>query len=398
MNKNLTLLGTVFFLWGNITAINSVLIIFFYQYFHLSWQQSILITVIFYVAPFLTCLPCSALIARRGYRTVLLLSLALSAIGCLMLTLALQQDSFILSLIAMFVVATGVAAMQVVANPYLTLLSAPHKRIGNLCLASAVNSLGTTLAPLLVALLLELSPVDILAREEPISMLWLYLAGFSLALIAGVFLLRLPDVERPEKTASGTHHSWHNRELMFSVAAIFVYVGVEVALATSLVKYLVTISGWSTTIAMSLVSFYWGGALAGRFLYGLFADRIGNYYPFLAATLACAIAVVMAMYLNDLSGGYLLILTGLGNSILYPIIFGHTINKNPAIANLSAAAMVMAGIGGAVIPWLQAICIDEINLRASFVLPVVLYLILALWGQRNLRPGNAVICAEKGRA
>ncbi|POT55669.1 MFS transporter [Citrobacter amalonaticus] len=388
MNKNLTLLGVVFFLWGNITAINSVLIVFFYQYFHLAWQQSILMTVIFYIAPFLTCLPCSALIERWGYRAVLLLSLALSTTGCLMLALALQQDSFALSLMAMFVVATGVAAMQVVANPYLTLLSAPHKRIGNLCLASAVNSLGTTLAPVLVALLLEFSPVDILARKEPVSTLWLYLAGFSLILIAGVFVLHLPDVAGPKRAASGPHNFWKNGELIFSVAAIFVYVGVEVTLAISLVKYLITISGWSTTLAMSLVSFYWGGALAGRFLYGLLAEKVGSYYPFLAATLACAATVVLAMCLNNTSGGYLLLLTGLGNSILYPIIFGHTINKNPAIANISAAAMVMAGIGGAVIPWLQAICIDEISLRMSFVLPVALYLLLTLWGRLNLRPSS----------
>lgn len=378
----------VFFLWGNITAINSVLIVFFYQYFHLSWQQSILIAVIFYVAPFLTCLPCSALIERLGYRKVLLLSLTLSVAGCLVFALALQQDSFALSLVAMFIVATGVAAMQVVANPYLTLLSAPHKRIGNLCQASAVNSLGTTLAPMLVALILELSPIDILAREEPISTLWLGLALFSLALIAGLFLIRLPDVARPEKAAADTHSAWRNRDLLFSVAAIFIYVGVEVSLATSLVKYLITIGDWSTTMAMSLVSFYWGGALAGRFLYGLFADKTGNYFPFLAATLACATAVILAICLNNASGGYLLILTGLGNSILYPIIFGHTINRNPAIANISAAAMVMAGIGGAVIPLLQAVCIDEFNLRFSFLLPVVLYLLLTLWGRLNLRPHN----------
>lgn len=133
-------------------------------------------------------------------------------------------------------------------------------------------------------------------------------------------------------------------------------------------------------------SLYWGGALAGRFLYGFLADKTGNYTPFLMATLACATAVMMAIWLNNTTGGYLLILTGLGNSILYPIIFGHTINKNPAIANISAAAMVMAGIGGAVIPLLQAACIDGLNLRFSFLLPVALYLLLALWGRLNLHP------------
>lgn len=372
-------------MWGNITSINSTLIIFFYQYFKISWQQAILINVLFYLAPFLTCLPCSALISRWGYRSVLRISLAITAFGCLALALALKGDTFSCALLAVFVVATGVSAMQVVANPYLTLLSDPHKRVGNLSLASAVNSLGTTLAPLFIAFLLQCSPIDFAARQEPISQLWLVLALFSGLLILIGYVINLPDVERPARLQQRISELWKYKIFVFSSAAIFCYVGVEVAVATSVVNYLTTISLWETDRAMSLVSIYWGGALIGRLLFGFLAHKLNIHHIFLSATLLCALCIMLAILLNNVIGGILLLLTGLGNSIMYPVIFSRSISKLPHLANIAAAVLVMAGIGGAIIPYLQAMIIDGPGLRISFMLPMVLYFVLAAWGYFHLR-------------
>ncbi|MFZ3391089.1 MFS transporter [Buttiauxella gaviniae] len=385
MNRNLTTLGMLFFLWGNITSINSTLILFFYQYFKISWQQAILINVLFYLAPFLTCLPCSALISRWGYRAVLRVSLTLTGFGCLALALALKGDTFSCALLAVFVVATGVSAMQVVANPYLTLLSDPHKRVGNLSLASAVNSLGTTLAPLFVAFLLRRNPIDFAARQEPISQLWLVLALFSGLLILISFAIKLPDAERPARLQQRISELWKYKSFVLSVAAIFCYVGVEVAVATSAVNYLMTIGLWATDRAMSLVAIYWGGALIGRLLFGLLAHKLNVYYFFLSATLLCALCIMLAILMNNDIGGILLLLTGLGNSIMYPVIFSRSISKLPQLANIAAAVLVMAGIGGAVIPYFQAIIIDGAGLRISFILPMALYLVLTAWGYFHLR-------------
>lgn len=385
MNKNLTTLGMVFFLWGNITSINSTLILFFYQYFKITWQQAILINVLFYLAPFITCLPCSLLISRWGYRTVLRVSLFTSAVGCMALGFALQGFSFSYSLLAVFVVATGVSAMQVVANPYLTLLSKPHKRIGNLSLASAVNSLGTTLAPLFIALLLQHYPIDFAAHREPISGLWMVLSFFSALLIFISFIINLPDAEQPTCNHQRFSDLWQHKGFIFNATAIFIYVGVEVAIATSVVKYLTTMGLWQIDQAMSLVSIYWGGALIGRILFGLFAHKINTYHAYLIATLFCACCVILALLLNNAVGGVFLLLTGLGNAIMYPVIFSRSLSKLPHLANIAAAVLVMAGIGGAIIPYLQAMIINGVGLRMSFILPMILYFVLAIWGKCNLR-------------
>nr|WP_223271297.1 MFS transporter [Buttiauxella sp. B2] len=375
----------VFFLWGNITSINSTLILFFYQYFKISWQQAILINVLFYLAPFITCLPCSALISRWGYRTVLRASLFTTAVGSMALGFALQGYSFSYSLLAVFVVAAGVSAMQVVTNPYLTLLSKPNKRIGNLSLASAVNSLGTTLAPIVIALLLQHYPIDFSAHKEPISSLWMVLSLFSAMLILISCFINLPDPKHPTRYHQKFSDLWKHKGFRFSVTAIFTYVGVEVAIATSAVKYLTTIGLWQTDQAISLVSIYWGGALIGRLLFGLFAHKINTYHAFLSATLFCSCCVILALLLNNSVGGVLLLLTGLGNAIMYPVIFSRSLSKLPHLANIAAAVLVMAGIGGAIIPYLQAIIIDGVGLRLSFILPMVLYFVLAVWGKCSLR-------------
>ncbi|WMY74627.1 MFS transporter [Buttiauxella selenatireducens] len=385
MNKKLVVPGMVFFLWGSVTAINSTLVLFFHQYFKISWQEAILINVLFYLAPFIACLPCSALISRWGYRTVLRISLAVTALGCLALALALQGYSFSCSLLAVFVVAIGVSAMQVVANPYLALLSAPHKRSGNLSLASAMNSVGTTLGPLFVAFLLQRNPVNLAAHQEPISQLWLALALFSGLLILISFAVKLPDVERPLRLNQRVLELWKYKCFVFSVIAIFCYVGVEVSLATSVVNYLSTIGLWEMDQAMSLVAIYWGGALAGRLLFGFFAHKLNIYHSFLFATLFCSLCVMLAIFFNNGIGGVLLLLTGLGNAIMYPVIFSRSIKEISHLANIAAAVLVMAGIGGAIIPYLQAVIIDEIGLRISFILPMVLYFILVMWGYFQLR-------------
>lgn len=385
MNKNFILLAMVFFLWGNITAVNSVIILFFYHYFQISWQQAMLVTVLFYSAPFVSCLPCSMLIARFGYRRMLQNALLLTATGCIALAAMLHEGRFIGALIAVFTVAIGVAAMQVVANPYLALLSAPDRRVSQLSLASAVNSLGTTLAPVCIAFLLKTCPVVSELHQQPMSGLWLALAFLSLLLWFGTKAIKLPDVAIPPVAAHVFSGAFSDPKIALSIVAIFIYVGVEISLATNLLKYLTLSAGWSSEVAMSLMTLYWSSALVGRLLFGVFGRQAHSATIFKMATLFCVLLVSLGMALNNEAGGWLLLLAGMGNSVMYPIIFAHVIGLQPQRANVLAGAMIMAGTGGAVFPWLQAVMIDGLSLRASFLLPLSMYLLLAMWGAYILR-------------
>lgn len=303
-------------------------------------------------------------------------ALLLSATGALILAQAVVKSTFFGALFGMFVIASGVSMLQVVANPYLTALSTPARQVGNLSLASAVNSLGTTLAPAGIALLFRLSP-----EQQPISGLFSALAVVTLALMAGTMLLKLPDVRINHIRTPSVSGLWQVKEIRLTILAIFLYVGAEVSLATNLPPYLIATGAWSADTALSLLSFYWGGALVGRLLFGFIAHPSRHAAIFRTAALSGFILLLLAVVMNNAAGGIALLMVGLANSVIYPMIFGHALSRWPSLASLLAGTMVMAGIGGAALPWAHAWLVEATSLRLSFLLPMSLYLLLMLWGE-----------------
>ena len=150
--RSLILLSLVFFSWGVLTSANSILVPHFQTLFSLTYQQSMLVQLAFYIAPFSVSIPTSILMAKRGYKFSLGGALALTVIGSLSLYFTLTAISFFGALISVFVVAMGVAALQVVANPYVTITGESHAATHRLTIASTLNSTGTTLGPVLLAI------------------------------------------------------------------------------------------------------------------------------------------------------------------------------------------------------------------------------------------------------
>lgn len=378
MAKTTGVLILVFFLWGTITAINSTLPLYFLDYFQLTWQQAISMNTLFYLAPFLTCLPCGWLLSRLGYRRMLYSALLLTAAGAVLLACGLMLYQFRLSQGAVFVMASGVAALQVVTNPYLATLSGPERQVSQLSLASALNSLGTTLAPLAVAVLLANFPLNSTLHQEPLRWLWMALALFAVLIIALGKASRLPDVTIRVATPS-FRALFQRKRMIFHILALFIYVGVEVSLATSTANWWVQTGGKRIDQAMSLMAIYWGGALVGRFVFSGLAHRISVRMATLCMTWSAMLLVLAAVILNNVHGGYLLLITGLANAILYPVIFSQLLRDAQNQAGLASALAIMAGIGGAALPWLQGVLIEGVTLRYSFLLPVALYGLLTLW-------------------
>jgi len=378
MARTTGVLIMVFFLWGAITAINSTLPLYFLDYFRLTWQQAISMNTLFYLAPFLTCLPCGWLLSRWGYRRLLYTALLLTAGGALLLAVGLVMYRFRLSQCAVFVMASGVAALQVVTNPYLAALSGPSRQVGLLSLASALNSLGTTLAPLAVAVLLANFPINSALHQEPLRWLWAALALFAVLIIMLAKATRLPDATVRVATPS-FRALFEGKRMVFHLLALFIYVGVEVSLATSTASWWVQTGGKRIDQAMSLMAIYWGGALVGRFVFSALASRIHVRMAALCMTWSAMLLVLAAVMLNNVAGGGLLLITGLANAILYPVIFSELLKDARHQAGLASALAIMAGIGGAVLPWVQGILISAVTLRFSFLLPVALYGLLMLW-------------------
>lgn len=394
---------SIFFMWGFLTALNDILIPHLKAVFALSWVQAMLIQFTFFGAYFLMSLPAGRLVAALGYKKGIVAGLAVAGIGALSFWPAAALPSYAVFLFALFVLATGITVLQVAANPYVTLLGPEKTASSRLTLAQALNSLGTTLAPLIGGYLIlaaqpktadalaALSAAELsayrAAEAQAVQGPYLGLALTLFALAAFVLAFRLPTVGRAEQPADGRRYTIAEvlrvRHAAFGVLAIFCYVGAEVAIGSVLVNYLSMPHiglGLSEQQATGYVSMYWGGALVGR-LFG--SALLARFDPrrLLALFALCAAALLLTTMLG--SGPVALwsvVAIGLFNSIMFPTIFSLGIARMGPMTGKASSLLIMAIVGGAIVPLAVGWLADRHGLQHSFILPMLCYLFIVFYG------------------
>ena len=403
----LTVVTTIFFMWGFITALNDVLIPHLKSVFTLNYKEVMLVQFTFFGAYFLMSLPSGKVVSRLGYRLSIVAGLAVTGIGALLFLPASMVQSYPLFLLAFFVLASGITLLQVAANPYVSLLGPPRLASSRLNLAQALNSLGTTIAPKLGGLLIlsvaVLGSADLAklpaAQQAAYKLqqahlvqgpyLGIALVLFALALI--VWLFHLPPVQGGDERADDSHHTFFDAlahaRVWFGMGAIFVYVGAEVSIGSFMINYisLPGIGDMPEARAAGFVSLYWGGAMIGRFAGSALLTRID------ARKLLCAFAIVAGLLVltTMLTHGHValwsVIAIGLFNSIMFPNIFTLGIEKFGPLAGKVSSLLVMAIVGGAVIPLAQGALADRIGVHHAFVLPLLCYAYIVFYSVRGSR-------------
>jgi MFS transporter, FHS family, L-fucose permease len=400
-------LTTIFFMWGFLTCLNDILIPHLKSTFQLNYAQVMLVQFTFFGAYFLMGLPAGRLIATLGYKKGIVAGLAIAGVGALGFWPAAGLHSYAAFLGALFVLATGITVLQVAANPYVALLGPEKTSSSRLTLAQALNSLGTTLAPLFGGLLIlsnvVKSPTD-LAKLAPAEQLvyqtqqahavqfpYIGLALVLFLLAIFVWLFRLPSLT--ETTGKGDHGKHNFMEVLrhphvlFGVLGIFFYVGAEVSIGSFMVNYLSMpeIGNMSEQQAAHYVTFYWGGAMVGRFIGSWLMARISPRK--LLATFAAinTLLVLTTMLSSGDLAVYSIIAIGLFNSIMFPTIFALGIERLGPMTSKASSLLIMAIVGGALIPKLQGIFADHIGLQHAFFLPLLCYLYILFYGVRGSR-------------
>ena len=402
---------TLFFMWGFLTSLNDVLIPHLKAVFELNYTRAMLVQFTFFGAYFLMSLPAGWLVAHLGYKKGIIAGLLIAAVGALGFWPSAALRTYEAFLASLFVLATGITVLQVAANPYVALLGPEQTASSRLTLAQALNSLGTTLAPLFGGFLILSTTV--MSGEQiqalPVAEQVAYRAaeaqsvqgpylGLAIALaLLAVFvrLFRLPSLaEATEKADSAPHtllDALKHPHVLFGVLAIFFYVGAEVSIGSLMVNYLALpeTGGMSEQRATQYVSAYWGCAMVGRFAGSWL---LAQYPPRrLLAGFALANVVLLGVILAA-SGEvavYGIVATGLFNSIMFPTIFSLAIERLGPLTNKASSLLIMAIVGGAVIPLLQGMLADRIGLHLSFVLPVACYLYIIFYGLVGSRPQAA---------
>jgi len=394
----------LFFVFGGITSLNDVIIPKLKDLFTLSYTQAMLVQSAFFAAYFLVSIPAAAIVQRAGYMRSAVAGLATMAVGCLMFIPASQSGLFPTFLLALFVLASGITIVQVVANPLISMLGAPATTSSRLTFAQAFNSLGTTIFPYVGAILIlgSLASVDSSAlsgaalaayrQEETRVVVHTYIGlALALAVLAGlVWINRRKLVETPAPRQNILHAFGLLRQPRFAFGAlcIFLYVGAEVAVGSIIVNYLMEadVLGMGAEEAGKHVPLYWGGAMIGRFI-GAALLRVAAPGKVLAAAALATIGLLLVSASSSGAlSGWSLLAVGLFNSIMFPTIFTLACDGLGERAAEGSGVICMAIVGGAIVPLLMGFAADVAGLKASLAVPAVCYAVIVLFGLYARRP------------
>lgn len=395
----------LFFIFGGITSLNDVIIPKLKELFTLSYTQAMLVQFCFFTAYLVIGVPGARLVKRIGYMRGAVAGLATMMAGCLLFIPASQTATYALFLLALFVLASGVVIVQVVANPLISLLGKPQTVHSRLTFAQAFNSVGTTVFPYFGSILIlgglaavtadQLSGVELdayrTAETQAIVNGYLGIAA-ALAVVAGVVWLfrdALKGEKHEESTGLAGLDLLKRPRFGYGALCIFLYVGAEVSIGSLIVSYLMQdhVMGLQEQAAGKLIGLYWGGAMVGRFI-GSAVLRMVSPGKVLAGVAMGAMALIglSTQTSGDLSG-YSLLAIGLMNAIMFPTIFTLACEKLGPRAADGSGIINVAIFGGAVVPLLTGVIADATgSLALALLLPALCYAVIAGFGWYARRP------------
>ncbi|WP_313174807.1 sugar MFS transporter [Massilia sp.] len=402
-----TFVFALFFIFGGITSLNDVIIPKLKDLFTLSYAQAMLVQSAFFAAYFIVSIPAAAIVRRIGYMRTAVVGLLTMTAGCLLFIPASSSGVFATFLVALFVLASGITIVQVVANPLISLLGAPQTAHSRLTFAQAFNSLGTTVFPYVGAILilgslatidastLSGAALDAYRAEETRVVVQTYI-GLAIALVIVAALVwhnrkKLVETPAPKVSILKAFELLKQPRFAFGAACIFLYVGAEVAVGSVIVNYLMesNVLGLSAEAAGKHVPLYWGGAMVGRFIG---AALLRMFSP--GKVLACAASMTILLLLvsantTGMVSGWSLLAVGLFNSIMFPTIFSLACEGLGERAAEGSGLICVAIVGGAIVPLITGHTADLVGLKMALIVPAVCYAIIVCFGMCARRPRAA---------
>jgi FHS family L-fucose permease-like MFS transporter len=407
-NKSaLAMMTTLFFMWGFLTVLNDILVPHLKAIFDLNYAEVMLIQFAFFSSYFIFALPWGKVIDWIGYQKTMVAGLLTMALGAVLFIPAAGVPSFPLFLAALIVLACGMTALQVAANPYVAVLGPRETASSRLNLAQAFNSLGTTIGPYLGGLLiLSAAPktqeamrqmsADVLQmyrqqQASSVKLPYLVFGAVLIVLSVAIGRFKLPPMSEAthHEHAAGKEASlWRYTHLVLGAVAIFTYVGAEVSIGSFLINYLTqhSIGDISELTASRYVSYYWGGAMVGRFIGSAILQKVKTGTVLGTAAIVACLLVTTSMLSFGHIAVWSIILVGLFNSVMFPSIFTMGIDKLGPRTGDGSGVLIMAIVGGAIIPVVQGAIADRIGIHHAFFLPAICYLYIVYYAFRGSRP------------
>ena len=410
----LTLLASLFFMWGFITVINNTLLPHLKSVFVLNYTRTTMIESVWFIAYFVASMPSAWLIERIGYQKSLVTGLGIMALGALTMIPASHIPSYGLTLGGLFIIACGITLLQVAANPYVAVVGTPQTAASRLNLVQAFNSLGTTLAPLFGGYLIlgrstsgtaiagqVLSSAERLADAHAVQLPYLIVTVALIVLAVVIARFPLPAMgsatSRASKTERAGHSLWRHRNLVFGIPAIFIYLIAEIGVANLFINFVSQpeIGNLTHEQASHYLFLLWGGMMIGRFVGSFLMRSISAERVLAAASIAAFVVMLATVFTKGPFAMWTLVSVGLFHSIMFPTIFTLGIRGLGPLTEEGSGLLIMAIAGGALVI-VQGWIADAYGLQSSFLLTAAceLYVLFyALWGSRPLHAAAGAVAS-----
>ena len=434
----------LFFMVGFLTCLNDTVSPHLKSIFGLNYSQVQAIPFFFFSSYFVFSLPAGKLVENFGYKKTMVVGLFVMALGAIGFLPAAHFALFSLFLVALVILAAGMTVVQVAINPYVTVIGPPQTAASRLNLAQAFNSVGTFIAPFIGTTLILRNATEPISTEKLHSLSLFQQQAYRalqastvnkpyLIIALALVLLALALAAIKLKTTTGvSQHTqdfrpgafsealskpdtiWNHPWLLFAAVGIFVYVGAEVTIGNLLVNYmgLHDVGNLPEGTAGFFLMVYWGGAMLGRFVGSAVLQKIRAGVLLSLAGIAALLLVVISLKSSFISGVYTttpvhfmgwntvitiphslpmwtMLSVGFCNSIMFPSIFTMGIQDLGPLTSKGSSLLVAAILGGAIVPKLQGMLADHIGLHPSFILPVICYVYITVFGITSIRRRSA---------
>lgn len=416
MNKNkeknnflfpMVIMSILFFMVGFITTMNNSLIDFLSSSkWMLSFSEKQLVNTAFFGA-YLFSIPLSYPLNKLGYKASAVLSLFVVGVGFI-LTYPAVTMGYVPFLISMFLVASGIALLQIVLNPYVLALGSPNEAASRLNLVGFFNSAATVAAPIFVTMLIsaetisETAPVESRPDATNVQMPFLIIAGIAFILCLLLYFLHLPEIkEEPADKAHSSSSPYKYPHLIFGAIAIFVYMGVEIGIPSFLPDRMralgidsVNLLGYELK-GTGVLSIYWGGLMVGRLFGSILLRKIKVRTAMVFCSGMAMLFLIVSLLINNEASIILMLLCGFCNSIMWGSIFNLASEDLGEHTKRASGIICTFAIGGAILPPLmgalqQSFGTDALTIGTSAALSCLiiyyLYLILFTVKLSRIRP------------
>lgn len=400
------LVTSLFFFWGFVHNLDPVLMPHLKKTFRLNYVQTSLVDFCVFIAYFAMALPAGYVMRKYGFKSGIILGLCLFALGCFLFVPAANTNQYAFFLGALFIVASGLTFLETAANPYATILGDPATSTQRLNFAQSFNGLAVVMAPIIGGSLIlsgteytkeqmDAMPVHELAaylqsEADRVKMPYTILGIIILVIAAIFFFTKLPDSKDDAETGSGFGKILKFLHLRGAVIAQFFYVGAQVCVASYFINVARKAVGMDEKTAKDYLGYGYGiafvaGRFAGTFLMKYFTpQRLLAIYAFINIALSIVVIFSQGMVVV-----YALIAISFFMSIMFPTIFALGIKGlNSTDTKMGSSLIIMAIVGGAVLPLILGKIADVTNIQYGYIVPLICFAVVAWYGLSGYKVKN----------